>query len=306
MNSLRGEELKKVIEAASATGTMIPAFNIPYLPMAKVVAQTLEKHGTFGMMEVARLELVKFEAGSLSEIKEQYNQWANPRFVSMHLDHVPVIDEDDLNVDWEPLITEGVALGFGSVMIDGSRLPLEGNIKATSRVVEIAHSGGSLVEAELGAVLGHSAGPMPPYEELFASRTGFTDPDEAGEFVRRTGVDWLSVSIGSFHGPISGASKDKAKMPAKLDIELLKEIRKATGIPIVLHGGSGVIQSYIDEAIANGMVKVNIAADIRRPYEQTLAQTGDVEKARSAVEETMDHLICDVYHLEGSASRLID
>lgn len=292
------------MKAAASSGTMIPAFNVPYIPMARAIARTLEKYDAFGMMEVARCEFVKFEAGSLREIADQYQQWANPRFVSLHLDHVPVIDEDDLTVDWEPMIAEGISLGYSSVMIDGSRLPLEENIAISAQVVKMAHAEGALVEAELGAVLGHSAGPLPPYDELFANRIGFTNPDEAREFVQRTGVDWLSVSVGSFHGAISVASKDKAKMPARLDVELIRELREATHIPLVLHGGSRVIQSYVDDAISAGMVKINIATDIRQPYERTLAQTGNVEKAQEAVDESMRRLICDVFRLEGSASRL--
>lgn len=293
------------METAAECGITIPAFNIPYLPMVEATARALKEHDVFGMIEVARLELTKFEAGSLAQVAEQYRRWADPRIMTLHLDHVPVIDEDDLDVDWRSLISEGLALGYDSVMIDGSRLPLDRNIEVTADVVHMAHGAGVLVEAELGSVLGHGEGPMPPYEEMFAKKMGFTQPDEARRFVAQTGVDWLSVSIGSFHGAISAATKDRPKTPAQLDIERLKFLREATKIPLVLHGGSGVIQSCVEGALANGMVKVNIATDTRQPYERALKATGSVQAAQAAVQEAIGHLVCDVYKIQGSASRLL-
>ncbi len=293
--------LKGIINKAADEGILIPAFNVPHLPMAKSIARTLEKYKTFGMIEVARCEITKFEAKCLSAVAEEYNEWANPENVSLHLEHVPVIDEDDLRVDWKSMISEGIALGYNSVMIDGSRLPLDENIAVTAEVTAMAHDKGVCVEAELGAVMGHSAGPLPPYDEIFEKRIGFTDPEEARIFAEKTGVDWLSVSVGSFHGAISAAGRTKAKQPARLDIGLIKELRAATGIPLALHGGSGVIQSYVDDAIREGMIKINVATDIRQPYERTLEETGNVEEARLAVDEEIGRLIRDVFKIEGTA-----
>jgi ketose-bisphosphate aldolase len=301
---MQSERLKKIMAAAAASGTVIPAFNIPYLPMMKATAQALKQCDAFAMVEVARLELTKFEAHSLARVADEYRKWADPAITTLHLDHVPVIDEDDLDVDWRPLIAEGIALGYDSVMIDGSRLPLEGNIAVTAEVVRMAHAEGVLVEAELGAVLGHGEGPMPPYAEMFARKIGFTEPEDARRFAAETGVDWLSVSIGSFHGAISAATKDQPKVPAMLDIQRLERLRQAAGIPLVLHGGSGVIQSYVEEAIHNGMVKINVATDTRQPYERSLQATGSIEAAQEAVVDAVKHLVCDVYKIQGSASRL--
>jgi len=301
---LAPRKLGEMMKAAASAGIAVPAFNVPYLPMVEAIAEALSKHDAFGLIEVARLELVKFEARSISAVAEQYRRFADPRTSSLHLDHVPVIDEDGLRVDWRPLIAEGIACGCGSVMIDGSRLPLAENIRVTAEVVSMAHPEGVLVEAELGSVLGHESGPLPPYEELFASKAGFTVPDEAREFVEKTGVDWLSVSIGSVHGAISGAAKSQAKVQAKLDIEHLRKLRDAAGVPLVLHGGSGIQQSYIDDAIKNGIVKINIGTDIRQPYERKLAETGRVSEAQAAVSAAVSRLVCDVYHVEGSAARL--
>jgi len=300
----QGNDVGAMVAAAAAAGTVIPAFNVPYLPMVEAVARALAEHGTFGMIQVARLELVKFQARSLAAVAEEYTKHADPRVASLHLDHTPVIDEDNLVVDWEPLIAEAISLGYDSVMIDGSRLPLDENIAVTKRVVDMAHPCGIFVEAELGSVLGHEAGPLPPYDELFASKAGFTIPEEARRFVEETGVDWLSVSVGSVHGAISPAAKDQQKVQAKLDIEHLRKLRDVTGIHLVLHGGSGIEQSYIDAGIASGIAKINIGTDIRQPYERALAAGGSVREAQAAVAEAIGRLICDAYHIEGSAARL--
>lgn len=297
-------KLKNTMNAAASAGIVVPAFNVPYLPMAEAIGVALAKHDTFALVEVARLELVKFESRSLAAVAEEYKKHVDPRVSSLHLDHVPVIDEDNLRVDWKALIKEAISLGYGSVMIDGSRLSLEENIAITKQVVEMAHPAGVLVEAELGSVLGHEAGPLPPYDELFATKAGFTIPEEAKRFVDETGVDWLSVSVGSVHGAISPAAKNQAKIQAKIDIEHLQKLREVTGIPLVLHGGSGIQQSYIDKAIENGIAKINIGTDIRQPYERTLTATGDVKEAQAAVVEAMDRIICSSFRIEGTATKL--
>ncbi|MDO8684837.1 MAG: class II fructose-bisphosphate aldolase [Armatimonadota bacterium] len=300
----RSDRLARIFDAAASVGIVVPAFNIPYLPMESAVADALSEHDAFALIQVARLEVTKFESKSITTIADEYRRCADPRVAGLHLDHIPVIDEDGLNVDWEADISEALQAGYDSVMIDGSRLPLDENIAVTKQVVRMAHREGVLVEAELGSVLGHEEGPLPPYEELFASKAGFTIPDEARRFVEETEVDWLSVSIGSVHGAISPATKNQEKIQAKLDIEYLKKLREVTGIPLVLHGGSGIRQSYINDAIQNGIVKINIATDIRQPYERALAAGGSIADAQAAVSQAMRRIICDVYSIQGSASRL--
>jgi ketose-bisphosphate aldolase len=298
------DELARMMSAAARNGIVLPAFNIPYLPMLEAVAGALAEHDTFGLIEVARLETIKFEAKSLSAVAEEFKRHADRKVARLHLDHTPVIDEDGLLCDWKAFIREALDLGYDSVMIDGSRLPLEENIEVTGEVVRMAHSAGALAEAELGSVLGHESGPMPPYEELFAQKAGFTRVDEARRFVEETGVDWLSVSIGSVHGAIAPSARDQAKVQAKLDIEHLRAIHEATGIPLVLHGGSGIQHSYIEQAIRHGIAKINIGTDIRQPYVKALDETGSVQAAQKACADKMRQLICDVYHIEGTASRL--
>lgn len=97
---------------------------------------------------------------------------------------------------------------------------------------------------------------------------------------------------------------NQAKVAARLDIEHLRKLRAATGVPIVLHGGSGVQQAYVDEAIRNGMAKINIGTDIRQPYERVLASSGSIEAAQQAVADKITQIVCDVYNLQGTAARL--
>jgi len=304
MAAARSDRYARLFEAAASAGIVIPAFNIPYIPMESTVADALAKHDAYGLIQVARLEITKFESKSVTAIAEEYRRVADPRVAGLHLDHIPVIDEDGLLADWEPLIAEAISVGYDSVMIDASRLPLDENIAVTAKVVETAHAEGVLVEGELGSVLGHESGPMPPYDELFARKAGFTIPEEAHRFVEETQVDWLSVSVGSVHGAIAPATKDQPKVHAKLDIEHLKKLRNATRIPLVLHGGSGILQSYIDDAIHSGIVKINVGTDIRQPYERALAAGGSVKDAQAAVSEVMSRIIRDTYSIEGSATKL--
>jgi fructose/tagatose bisphosphate aldolase len=172
-----------LVRRALKTGTVIPGFNIPYLPMMEPVVRALRDTNSFGLIMVARLEWMKFESGSLEAIRDEYERVKDLDHTRLHLDHVPVIDEDDLRVDYKEIIVRAVRAGYGSVMVDGSRLPLEGNIDCTKAVVEIAHTAGIPVEGELGAIMGHEAGPLPPYDELFESGRGFTDPAQARRFV---------------------------------------------------------------------------------------------------------------------------
>ena len=265
------ETTDRLIQSARQRGTVVPAFNIPYLPMLAPTVQALRDTGCFGLIMVARLEWVKFSAKSLEAVAEEYWRVGDRQFTRLHLDHVPVIDEDQLRVDFVGDIRRALAAGYESVMVDGSRLPLDENIAATRQIVELAHARGVAVEGELGAVLGHEAGPFPSYEELFASGKGFTDPQEAARFVRETGVDWLSVAVGSVHGAISAVARREKKVAARLNIEHLEKIRMATGIPLVLHGGTGIRKECVLDAVRHGIAKINIATATRQPYERLMA-----------------------------------
>jgi ketose-bisphosphate aldolase len=215
-----------------------------------------------------------------------------------------VIDEDNIRIDYMSLINEAVGLGYDSVMIDGSRLSLEENILITKEVVSIAHKKNIPVEAELGAVLGHESGPIPPYEELFKTGKGFTDPGDAERFAKETGVDWLSVAVGNIHGAITGAAKDAKKLSARINIEHLKKLQKVTRIPTVLHGGSGIGKEYILQAVKEGLTKINIGTEIRQAYEKGLKGSGGIENAQKETSRSMEYLISDYFGIKGSKDLL--
>ena len=295
----------ELIRNANRAGLAVPAFNIPYLPMMRPVIQAVIDEDTFALIEIARLEWVKFEAEGPAAVAAEFAKWQRPEYVRLHLDHVPVVDEDDLAVDYLPIIREAIGLGYQSVMVDGSRLDLEGNIRATREVVELAHAAGIPCEAELGAVLGHEAGPPPPYQDLFASGRGFTKIEEASRFVQETDCDWLSVAVGNVHGAVSGALKDQPKVAARLDIGHLQRLRDATRIPLVLHGGSGVQRSYLLEAIRTGLTKINIGTEIRQAFERDMRSSNDLSRAQEACYERTRQLLNDHLGLAGTRQRVL-
>lgn len=161
----------------------------------------------------------------------------------IHLDHSDSYD----------LIYQCLESGFDSVMIDASEMPLTENISITKKVMELAAKYGANVEAELGYVakLGQSK-----------EKTGFTDPEEARKFVQETGVHALAVAIGSAHGFYV--------QEPKLDLERLSQIHAITDVPLVLHGGSGIPKSSLQEAIKRGICKINLATEIKNIFMSTL------------------------------------
>jgi len=298
--------MSSIMKLANQQGIIIPAFNVPYLPMIEPVIRAIVDMDSFCLIESARPEWIKFEAKGPRFVQEEFAKWAKPEYVRLHLDHVPVIDEDHETVDYLPIIQEAIDVGFESVMVDGSRLSLADNIEATRKVAELAHKTGVPVEAELGAVLGHEAGPLPPYEELFESGKGFTDVGEAERFVRESGCDWLSVAVGSIHGAISGAAKDQKKVEARINLDHLQKLHQATGIPLVLHGGSGVQKEYVLAATKKGISKINIGTEIRHAYEQALKDTGSVPKAQDATYDRTCWVIRDYFGINGKRALLVD
>lgn len=198
----------------------------------------------------------------------------------IHLDHGGSVD----------LVERCLDAGFDSVMIDASERPFEENVATTRRVVELARPYGVNVEAELGYVakLGQEQG------------GGFTTPEEAARFVRETGVDALAVAIGSAHGFY--------KQAPKLDIERLARIHAATDVALVLHGSSGIPHDMVREAIANGIVKVNLATEIKdnfmRALKSVLLDSDEIDLRKvfpRAVSPVVD-LLCEKYRMVGSGT----
>ena len=142
-------------------------------------------------------------------------------------------------------------------MIDASHYSYEKNIKIVSDVVKLAHSYGATVEAELGMLGGQE-------DDLIVDEkdSKYTNPSQAADFVKRTGIDSLAVAIGTAHGLY--------KEEPKLDFERLKEIREVVDIPLVLHGASGVPEESVRKAISLGITKVNIATELKIPFSNEL------------------------------------
>ena len=298
-------DAKIIVRKALENGLVVPAFNIPHPPMLKAIAQAVKDENSVAMIQVARLEWEKFESESLENIANEYAKYAVPGHTLLHLDHVPVIDEDHMEVDYIPIIKRAIAAGYQSVMVDASRLDLEGNIAATKAVADIAHAAGIPVEAELGAVMGHETSQQSiPYEEIFARKMGFTKVDEALKFVQESGCDWLSVAVGSVHGAIAANLLDQKKPSAKLDVEHIAALRDALNIPLVLHGGSGIENEYIIGGIKAGIAKINVGTELRQPYEKAMREKNDVEYARECVYKRCRELIRDFLHTADDAKIL--
>ena len=293
----------ELIRKAWELKTVIPAFNIPFLPMMAPVTQALKDTNTVGLIAVARLEWEKFEAESIKAVFEEFEKVDKALHTKLHLDHVPVIDEDNLKVDFIKIIKDAISIGYQSVMVDGSRLSLSENIESTSKVVDLAHKADIPVEAELGAVLGHESGPKLDYEEIFNSGKGFTDPYDAAKFVKQTKVDWLSVAVGNIHGAISAGLKDQKKPEAKINIEHLALINQKANVPLVLHGGSGINVDCIKEAVRNGIAKINVGTAIRQPYEQM--RSSSILKAQDAVYDKMLDVIKNELNICGSGNYIL-
>jgi fructose/tagatose bisphosphate aldolase len=292
-----------IVTNAYRAGVVVPAFNVPYLPMVKPVVDAVVDLDSFALVEVARIEWLKFECRGPAAVMEEFARWSAPDHVRLHLDHIPVIDEDGMAVDYMPILREAIDLGFHSVMVDGSLLDLRGNIEATRRVADLAHAKGIPCEAELGAIAREGTGPQLPYEELYRTGMGFTSAEDAGRFVQETGCDWLSVAVGNIHGAVSAALKDRKKTEARLNLEHLDRLRQAAGIPLVLHGGSGVRREDLLAAVKRGITKVNVGFEIRQAYEQALgASGGDVSAARDAVYERTSWLLRDYFGAAGTSS----
>ncbi|MCD6286282.1 MAG: class II fructose-bisphosphate aldolase, partial [Anaerolineae bacterium] len=131
--------LPDVVRAAWEARTVVPAFNVPYLPMLGPVVRAVADQDSFALIETARIEWLKFECYGPAAVQEAFARFGDPEHVRLHLDHVPVVDEEGLEVDYLPIIRKAIALGYDSVMIDGSLLSLEANIAATRQVAGLAH-----------------------------------------------------------------------------------------------------------------------------------------------------------------------
>lgn len=154
----------------------------------------------------------------------------------VHVDHGEDID----------YIRTGLDIGFNSCMIDGSLRPYDKNVRVTAEVVQMAHERGAGVEGELGVMMGNENGDP---SQGIADASQYTDPEQARRFVEATGVDALACSFGTVHGMY--------RQKPQLNYPLIEQLRDATGVPIVMHGGSGLDVEEYHRCIARGVRKIN-------------------------------------------------
>lgn len=215
------------------------AFNAVQLEVAEGIVAGAEAAGTPVVLQLSE-NAVGFH-GALRPIGDAFLALAGASSVGVvvHLDHARE----------ESLVDEAIALGFTSVMYDGAHHEYEDNAARTAAVVESAHKARVWVEAELGEIGGKNGAHTPGVR---------TDPAEAARFAADTGVDALAVAVGSEH-----AMRERA---ASLDLELIGRIAASTGLPLVLHGSSGVTDAMIVDAVAMGVRKINIGTHVGRVF----------------------------------------
>jgi len=230
--------MKTMLEDARAGGYGVGFFNAVNVEMARAVIETAEALNAPVIVGTAEILLPGMPMERVAEYLIPMAKKAKVP-VAVHYDHGLTFDR----------CMEALRLGFTSIMYDCSTAPYGENLENVAEMVKICHAMGATVEGELGHVgdnegAGRLANPSDYY----------TDPDVAVDFVKRTGVDCLAVAVGNAHGDY--------KFPPKLDFERISTISRATGAPLVLHGGSGLSDDDFREAVKRGVCKINIFTDL--------------------------------------------
>ena len=264
---------KELMLHAQKNHYAIGAFNVENMEMVQAVVAAAEElsspvilQTTPGTLKYASPEMFYANVAAAAQAAKVP--------VVMHLDHGNSYE----------LAMRAFHAGYTSIMIDGSQKPFEENIVLTKSVVDACHAGIIPVEAELGKVGGKE-------DDLDGGEgNGYTVPEEAAEFVEKTGVDFLAVAIGTAHGVYKGVPK--------LDLERISRIRELVSVPLVLHGTSGVPDETVRECIARGMCKVNYATDLRiaftngvREYLQNYPDVYDPKKYGAAGREKVKQYV---------------
>ncbi|MCF2698767.1 MULTISPECIES: tagatose bisphosphate family class II aldolase [Fusobacterium] len=239
---------KELLLHAQKNGYAVPAFNCHNLETIQVIVETANElrspviiAGTPGTFDYAGRDYIQ------SIVETAAKKYNIP--IVLHLDHHTKIED----------IEASLKLGTKSVMIDASHHSYDENIAIVKKVVELAHKFDATVEAELGILGGQE-------DDLVVNEkdSKYTNPQQAVDFVKKTGIDSLAVAIGTAHGLY--------KEDPKLDFERLKEIRSLVTIPLVLHGASGVPEEAVKKAISLGITKVNIATELKIPFSHKLRE----------------------------------
>lgn len=278
--------VKELLDKAEAGGYAVGAFNCNNMEIIQAIISAAEAEkapvivqASQGAIKYAGLEYIT----ALTTIAAQKTFVP----VALHLDHGTSFEQ----------VMRCIREGFTSVMIDGSKLPLEENIALTNKVLDVARSVGVSVEAELGKIAGTE-----DHVSVDEWEASMTDPEEAKQFVDATGVDSLAVAIGTAHGQYKGTPK--------LDFARLERIRSLVDIPIVLHGSSGVPDEAIQKAVQLGVRKVNIDTNIREAFVRKVREVVaekpreiDPRKILGPAREEMTQVIREKIRVFGSSGK---
>ncbi|MFT9600639.1 class II fructose-bisphosphate aldolase [Mesobacillus sp.] len=267
--------MTEMLKKANAEGYAVGQFNLNNLEFTQAILQAAEAEKSpviLGVSEGAARYMGGFKTvvKMVEGLMEDYKTTVP---VAIHLDHGSSYE----------ICKEAIDAGFTSVMIDASHGPFEDNVSTTSKVVEYAHSKGVSVEAELGVVGGQE-------DDVVADGVIYADPKECEELVQRTGIDCLAPALGSVHGPYKGEPN--------LGFKEMEEINKTAGVPLVLHGGTGIPTKDIQKAISFGTAKVNVNTENQiasaKVVRQVLAEKPNeydprkyLGPARDAIKETV-------------------
>jgi tagatose 1,6-diphosphate aldolase GatY/KbaY len=273
-----------MLHAAGAGGYAIGGFNVYNLEGARAVVAAAEVEHSPAMLQIHPSALAHGGAPLIALCIEAARGAGVP--CAVHLDHSASPDA----------IRAALDAGVGSVMADGSQLPYEENLAFTAAMAELAHARGAAVEAELGRLAGSEDGlTVPEYEAKL------TDPDQAADFVARTGVDTLAVCIGNVHGRYRGVPQ--------LDFARLERVRWTAPIPLVLHGASGLPAPMVRRAIELGVCKLNVNTEVRDAYLAALAdgvsagERPDLLDLMQAATDAMQAVVAAKLRLFGSAGQ---
>lgn len=230
--------MRNMLDEARKGSYGIGFFNAVNVEMARAIIETAQEMNSPVIVGTAEILLPVTELENVADYLIPMAKRAT----------VPVCVHYDHGLTYERCI-EALKLGFTSIMYDCSTCSYEDNVNRLAEMVRICHAYGATVEGELGHVGDNEgAGKLARPEDYY------TDPKEADDFVRRTGVDALAVAVGNAHGDY--------KFPPKLDFDRIKTISDITGIPLVLHGGSGLADDDFRMAVKMGICKINIFTDL--------------------------------------------
>lgn len=240
--------MKDLLKVAKENKFAVPAFNICSYDMLKAIMEEVEEQNAPVILEIHPDEIAYLNDEFVASVREYAHNSKVP--VVIHMDHGGTIKD----------VMRAVRNGYTSVMIDASVQSYEDNLAITKEVVELAHNVNVSVEAELGTIGNNGSA------EGGSANIIYTDPDQAEDFVKETGIDTLAVAIGTAHGLYP---KD---LTPKLNIELLKELNQRIDIPFVLHGGSDNPDTEVSEAVKYGVAKVNLSSDLKSVFFDALRE----------------------------------